>query len=78
MRLNQGSTSWDRAELLTQLTGEDSVVRTFPDDPRQLARVLERQLQDGKPVLVASRAKHQDDEIMPFDLEDSHAYESWP
>ena len=75
MRLNQGSISWDRAELLTQLTGEDSVVRTFPDDPRQLTRVLARQLHDSKPVLVSSRAPHYDDEIMPFDLEDSHAYE---
>ncbi len=74
-RLNQGSISWERAELLTQLTGEDSVVRTFPDDPRQLTRVLVRQLQDSKPVLVSSRAPHHDDEIMPFDLEDSHAYE---
>jgi hypothetical protein len=75
VRLNQGSTAWDRAELLTQLTGEESAVRPYPDDPKQLKAALDHQLRNGKPVLVASRPKRHDHEEMPYNLEDSHAYE---
>lgn len=74
-RLNQGSTAWDRAELLTQLTGRQSAVRSYPDDPGQLRAVFDRQVREGKPVLVASRLKKQDREEMPYDLEPGHAYE---
>ncbi len=75
VRLNQGSTSWDRAELLTQLTGKESAVRCYPDDPKQLFQVLARQLRDGKPVLVASRARESEKERLPHKLEPCHAYE---
>ncbi len=75
VRLNQGSGSWDRAELLTQFTGRDSAVRPYPDDPKQLTAVLDRQLREGKPVLAASRARESEKEKLPYELEPSHAYE---
>ena len=74
-RLNQGSTSWDRAELPTQLTGKETAVRHYPGDPKQLTVVLDLQLREGKPVLGASRPKKHDRENMPHNLEPSHAYE---
>jgi len=74
-RLNQGSTSWERAELLTQLTGKESIVRPYPDDPKQLSAELGNQLKNGKPVLVASRPKKHEHEDLPHELEPSHAYE---
>ncbi len=75
VRLNQGSTSWDRAELLTQLTGKESAVRCYPDDPKQLVQVLARQLRDRNPVLVASRTQENEKERLPHKLEPCHAYE---
>ena len=75
VRLNQGSTSWDRAELLTHLTGKESVVRSIPNRDADVTRVLTRQLRDRKPVLVASRDEHYEDEKLPHRLEISHVYE---
>lgn len=75
VRLNQGSTSWDRAELLTQLTGKEAVVRSFPHRDGDVARVLTRQLRDRKPVLAASRSECYEDERLPHDLQAVHAYE---
>jgi hypothetical protein len=75
VRLNQGSTSWDRAELLTQLTGKESAVRSIPQCDADVIRVLTRQLRDRKPVLVASRHEHYEDEKLPHYLQPAHAYE---
>ena len=74
-RLNQGSTSWDRAELLTQITGRESIVRQSPDEAGQLAAVFARQLRDRKPILAASRSRVHDGERLPHNLEPAHAYE---
>jgi hypothetical protein len=41
VRLNQGSTPWERAELLTQLTGQQAAVLRSPDKPADLARRLD-------------------------------------
>ncbi len=75
VRLNQGSTSWDRAELLTQMTGRESIVRSSPDQARQLVAVFARQLRDEKPVLAASRSRAHGGEKLPHNLEPAHAYE---
>ncbi len=75
VRLNQGSTSWDRAELLTQLTGKESVVRSLPQRDADVTRVLTRQFRERKPVLVASREEHEEGEELPHALDASHAYE---
>ncbi len=75
VRLNQGSTSWERAELLTQLTGKESVVRVRPDDCTELVALFERQLRSQKPVLAASRRRVDDNERLPHNLEPAHAYE---
>jgi hypothetical protein len=75
VRLNQGSTSWERAELLTQLTGKESVVRERPNDPKQLLAVFARQLREGKPILVASRPRANENERLPHNLEPGHVYE---
>ncbi len=75
VRLNQGSTAWDRAELLTQLTGKESIVRSLPRRADEVTRVLAKQLDDRKPVLIASRRERHDDERLPHDLQAAHAYE---
>ena len=75
VRLNQGSTPWDRAELLTQLTGKESVVRSIPPRDADVTRVLTRQLRDRKPVLAASRSGRYEDEKLPNELQPAHAYE---
>jgi hypothetical protein len=75
--LHQGTTPWERAEILTHLTGEESVVRQFPDSPDEwrINRIIRAQLEDSKPVLVSSRAKAYDQESFPHDLEPAHVYE---
>ncbi|MFF4646639.1 hypothetical protein [Streptomyces sp. NPDC001389] len=62
VRLDQGTSPRDRAELLTQLTGRPASVRDFPEhrDPnglspdKQLIGDIRRQLAEGKPVLVGT------------------------
>ena len=58
VRLHQGTTPWERAEVLTQLTGESAVVREFPSgrDEWSINRILRAQLAEGKPgALFKSR-----------------------
>jgi hypothetical protein len=76
-RLNQGTNAWDRAEMLTQLTGQPAEVREFPsgDDEWRINRVIRSQLGDGKPVLVGSRDQVDDQEMLPHNLESGHVYE---
>jgi hypothetical protein len=76
-RLHQGTTPWERAETLTQLTGQPAVVREFPSgqDEWTINRIIRDQLADGKPVLVSSRQKTHDREHMPHRLEPGHVYE---
>jgi len=77
VRLNQGSDAWDRAEVLTQLTGQEAVVRKFPSglEEWRINRVLRAQLAEGKPVLVSSRPQEHDQEMLTHNLEPEHAYE---
>lgn len=77
VRLHQGTTPWERAEILTHLTGQESVVRQFPASPEEwrINRIIRAQLEDSKPVLVSSRAKTYDQESLPHDLEPAHVYE---
>jgi hypothetical protein len=76
-RLHQGTTAWERAEALTQLTGQPAVVREFPAgrDEWTINRIIRAQLADGKPVLVSSQPKAHKDEPMPHRLEPEHVYE---
>jgi hypothetical protein len=77
VRLHQGTTPWERAEALTQITGQSAVVREFPAgrDEWLINRIIRTQLADGKPVLVSSRRKTHKDERMPHRLEPEHVYE---
>jgi hypothetical protein len=77
VRLHQGTTAWERAEALTQLTGQPAVVREFPTgrDEWTINRIIRAQLNDGKPVLVGSRRERYQDELLPHNLEAEHVYE---
>jgi len=75
VRLNQGSTAWDRAELLTQLTGKESIVRSFPKRAEDITHMLGKQLGDRKPVLIATRPANYKGEELPNELDAAHAYE---
>jgi hypothetical protein len=77
VRLNQGSTAWDRAEMLTQLTGQEAEVREFPAGREEwkINQLIREQLTDGKPVLVTSRPARKG-EILPHNLKPSHVYEA--
>ena len=77
VRLHQGTTPWERAEILTHLTGQESVVRQFPAGPEEwrINRIIRAQLEDSRPVLVSSRAKAHNQESLPHDLEPAHVYE---
>jgi hypothetical protein len=77
LRMHQGTTPWERAEVLTQLTGQPAVVREFPSgrDEWLINRLIRTQLTEGKPVLVCSRPKMHEREQMPHDLEAEHVYE---
>jgi hypothetical protein len=77
VRLHQGTTPWERAEALTQLTGQPAVVREFPTgrDEWTINRIIRTQLADGKPVLVGSRKLEPEEEVLPHGLEDRHVYE---
>lgn len=78
VRLNQGSTAWDRAEILTALTGHTAEVRAIPDDDEKLvSSIFVKKLSRGKPVLVASRPRDRarNERRFPRALVDSHVYE---
>ena len=77
VRMHQGTTPWERAEVLTQLTGQPAVVRKFPSgsDEWRINRIIRTQLTDGKPVLVCSRMLTHEREELPHDLKDEHVYE---
>lgn len=77
IRLHQGTTAWERAEALTQLTGRPAKAREFPSgrDEWTINRLIRTQLEDGKPVLVSSRPKEHRREVLPHGLKASHAYE---
>jgi hypothetical protein len=77
VRLHQGTTPWERAEVLTQLTGQPAVVREFPQgrDEWTINRIIRAQLTDGKPVLVSSRKQAYEHERMAYRLEPEHVYE---
>ncbi|GKQ39096.1 hypothetical protein [Streptomyces sp. A012304] len=77
-RLNRGSTSIQRAEMLTQLTGEESVVYDFPKGPDAYDQLLDHfavQLSEGKPVLTGSRGLEDDDDKLPGGVVEGHVYE---
>ena len=77
VRLHQGTTPWERAEALTQITGQPAVVREFPTgrDEWHINRIIRTQLADGKPVLASSRHKTRERESLPYGLEAEHVYE---
>jgi hypothetical protein len=77
VRLHQGTTPWERAEALTQLTSQPAVVREFPAgrDEWTINRIIRAQLTDSKPVLVSSRKKTHEREVLPHNLEPEHVYE---
>ena len=77
VRLQQGTTPWERAEALTQLTGQPAVVREFPSgrDEWRINPIIRTQLTDAKPVLVSSRHKTHQREALPHGLKDGHVYE---
>lgn len=77
IRLHQGTTPWERAEALTQLTGQPAEVREFPAgrDEWTINRLIRSQLAEGKPVLVSSRPKEHKREVLPHGLKASHVYE---
>lgn len=78
-RLNIGSDSSMRANLLAELTGEEAVVRRIPNELRGEQALLDEfrdLLADGKPILVGSRAKRADSELPPLaHFAFGHAYE---
>jgi hypothetical protein len=77
VRLNQGSEAWDRAEILTQLTGQEAVVREFPSgrDEWLINKIIRAQLADSKPVLVSTRELRDDERKLPHNLVPAHVYE---
>lgn len=77
VRLHQGTTPWERAEALTQLTGQPAVVREFPAgrDEWEINRDIRAQLAASKPVLVSSRKQAHKREVLPHDLKPAHVYE---
>ncbi|GAA0281731.1 hypothetical protein GCM10010302_19400 [Streptomyces polychromogenes] len=79
-RLNQGSTAYEQAELLAQLTGEASHVVTFPQGEGaevELEQRIKEKLSAGNPVIVGTRGLDaaNGEEYLPKDLVDDHAYE---
>jgi hypothetical protein len=76
-RLDGGTDPWERAELLTQLTGEPAVVRPFDKTPGREA-VAEAEMKDaldaGKPVIVGVPEPPAGVRL-PHNLIGGHAYE---
>jgi Calpain family cysteine protease len=82
-RLSQGSTARDRAEILTQVTGEPALNRKFPKAMPEAGLAAEsllaanfwHLLDQDKPILVGTRPMRDDEARLPHRLFDSHAYE---
>ncbi|WP_285576774.1 hypothetical protein [Actinoallomurus iriomotensis] len=83
VRLNHGSHPNDRAELLTQLTGQPARSWEFPTGYDYRGRSPDQQLLDDfrskiterKAVLVGSRDLRDSETRLPHKLHDGHAYE---
>jgi hypothetical protein len=77
LRLHEGTTPWERAEALTQLTGQTAVVREFPSgrDEWAINRIIRAQLTENKPILVNSREEAYEGEVLPHGLTAGHVYE---
>lgn len=83
VRLNQGSSSEHRAELLTQLTGLPAKTVDFPIGYDGQGRSADRRLQDeiadhlseGRPVLVGTRELKGNELLLPKRLVAGHVYE---
>ncbi|MEU5280358.1 C2 family cysteine protease [Streptomyces asoensis] len=82
-RLNFGTKSGDRAELLVQLTGVPAQVWDLPTDydhngrsaKTQFREDIGEKLADGCPVIVATRRLEKGEPPLPGKLIDGHAYE---
>lgn len=76
-RISQGSNAYDRADVLTMITGRQAEVRAFPSDDNALVKeIFADKLAYDKPVLVGSRARDRTQEgPFPNKVEASHAYE---
>lgn len=78
VRLNQGTTAWDRAEILTAITGRQSEVRSIPDSDAELVDTMfSKKLAYDKPVVVGTRSLDVDagERRFPHMLADGHVYE---
>ncbi|TDD85117.1 hypothetical protein E1293_11765 [Actinomadura darangshiensis] len=83
VRLNQGTNPGERAELLTQLTGQPAKTVQFPTGndkqgrsaDRQLKEEIAGQLSQSKPILVGTRKLLDGESDLPRNLVASHAYE---
>jgi hypothetical protein len=82
-RLGQGSNPGDRAEMLTQVTGEPAIVQRFPSAMPEaglaaeslLAANFRHLLDQNKPILVGTRPLRDDEARLPHLLVNSHVYE---
>ncbi|MFG2573357.1 hypothetical protein [Streptomyces sp. NPDC048481] len=82
-RLNFGTKSSDRAELLVQLTGTPAQVWDVPtgydhhgrDAKTQFRQDIAEKLADGCPVIVATRHQEKGESPLPGKLVAGHAYE---
>jgi hypothetical protein len=82
-RLDQGSTARDRAEILTQVTGEPAINRKFPTAMPEAGLAAEpllaanfwHLLDQDKPILAGTRPRREGERELPHGLVDSHAYE---
>lgn len=76
-RLDIGSTAYQRADLLANLTGEEAEVREIPDEQRgeqALFVAFRDRVDNDKPVLVGTRGAFAG-ELFPDGVEPGHAYE---
>ncbi|HEY6738808.1 MAG TPA: hypothetical protein VI076_08145, partial [Actinopolymorphaceae bacterium] len=77
-RIDIGSTAYQRADLLAELTGEEAEVRDIPDEQQGEQALLDEfrdRLDAGKPVLVGTRGMLSGSELMPYGVYAGHAYE---
>jgi hypothetical protein len=77
-RISQGSDAYDRADLLTALTGRQAEVRSIPDtDDALIKSFFTDKLAYDKPILVGTRPYDRviHEREFPKQLEASHAYE---
>ncbi|MGD6740889.1 toxin glutamine deamidase domain-containing protein [Streptomyces sp. BH106] len=83
-RITQGSSSGERAELLTQLTGQTSENHEIPTQydmhgrspDKQLLTHLRELIESGRPIIIGTRSQGTEAESeMEKGLRSSHAYE---